>query len=149
MSYLNRHVLCGIYASSYRKPSFDEVSLVFIYNPSLNFNTPKNTILLPTTSSGIYNFTVDWGDNKTSFIRDWNDTSCLHVYPNETPRIIQIKGIFTQLKVIYNNLSYIEILQWGVNNYTYFNETWKSCANLKNTALDKINTELVTSFKGA
>lgn len=56
---------------------------------------------IPTTSLGIYDCTVDWGDLSTSEITSWDDPDTTHYYSVGGEYIITITGTFTA--VYFNN----------------------------------------------
>ncbi|MBD3195441.1 MAG: BspA family leucine-rich repeat surface protein [Candidatus Lokiarchaeota archaeon] len=103
----------------------------------------SSQIRLPLMSTGIYNFTVEWGDGKNNKISIWNDTATTHNYATPGIYNINISGFIKGW--CFNNqgdkLKILEILQWGclqlgnTPDGKYFN----GCENLNLTATDNLN----------
>jgi surface protein len=130
--------------------SVDPNSFVSVWNTELNSDgsSESNQINLPLHSSGTYNFHVDWGDENSNEITDWNQPEVTHTYSNPGIYTIVITGELKGWR--FNNegdrLKIIEILQWGNmslgNNYAYF----YGASNLQLTAIDAPDLTGTTSF---
>ena len=92
-------------------------SVTFTIN---SFNTvwiagTGQTIVLPLTASGTYNFVVTWGDGKSNYITTANHTSASHQYTTAGSYTINIAGIINGWRFDYGgshgDLKYIT--QWG------------------------------------
>ena len=72
-------------------------------------------IRLPLESSGIYNFTVDWGDGTNNTITSWKQTEVTHTYESDGVYTLAMEGTIVGWR--FNNggdrLKIIEISQWG------------------------------------
>ena len=65
-------------------PVYDFVTTWFVSS-----STP---ITLPLISSGIYSFTVDWGDGNTNFINTWDSPQATHTYSANGNYTVTISG---------------------------------------------------------
>lgn len=104
-----------------------------------NAGTSSSTqITVPTTSTGTYNCTVNWGDGTSSRITTWNDAAWTHTYPVAGTYKVSISGIFTGIR--FNNLGdrrkILNISQWGVSKFTSQDSLFTGCSNLTITATD-------------
>lgn len=101
----------------------------------------NNQITLPLESSGIYDFTVDWGDGTRSRITAYNQTEVTHTYAIVGTYTVKISGTIQGFRFNNNGdkLKLLEIKKWGNlrlgNNAYYF----KGCTNLIITATDILN----------
>lgn len=123
-----------------------------------NAGTSSSTqITIPTSSTGTYNCTVDWGDGNTNTITTWNDAAWTHTYSVAGTYTVKFYGTFNG--IVFNNggdrLKLLSITQWGTNfrvgttQGTYF----YGCANLVlSSVADKLNlsgtTVLDSMFRG-
>ena len=57
--------------------------------------SPNDTVILPLTSDGSYNFDVDWGDSNRDNITGYNQSEVTHKYSNTGIYEIRIKGDIT------------------------------------------------------
>ncbi|MFT4312330.1 MAG: hypothetical protein ACMXYF_03810, partial [Candidatus Woesearchaeota archaeon] len=97
-------------------------------------------VRLPLTSSGVYNFTVDWGNGVVEHITHWEDA--IHTYASPGVYTITINGTIDGFR--FNNggdrLKLLEISSFGTlrlgNAGSYFSGT----TNLNITATDILNT---------
>ena len=75
----------------------------------------NTTIVLPLSSTGTYNFTVDWGDGSSNTITAWNDANKTHVYAAGGTKTLTITGTLTGW--VFNNTGdkrkITNISQWG------------------------------------
>ena len=56
------------------------------------YSSASNQITLPLNSSGVYNFSVDWGDSSTNTITSWNQAEVTHTYASPGQYTITISG---------------------------------------------------------
>lgn len=115
-----------------------------------NAGSATKTIVIPTSSSGTYGCTVDWGDGTTSNISTYNDSAWTHVYASTGTYIIKIYGTFNGM--VFNNggdkLKLLTVTKWGSNfrlgttQGGYFN----GCANLTIPATDILILNGTTSL---
>ena len=82
--------------------------------------SPDNTIVLPLTSDGSYDFYVDWGDGNRDNITGYNQTEITHQYSNTGIYEIRIRGGITgwQFNNVGDDDKIIEISQWGPIRFT-------------------------------
>ncbi len=107
----------------------------------------SNSITLPLTSTGTYNFVVDWGDGSTDTITEWDQAETVHAYASGGIYIIKIKGIINGWKFYYagDYLKFTKILNWGsfvISN----NEMFGGCENLTSIEALDVPTITTTSF---
>jgi len=121
-----------------------------------NAGSATKTIVIPTSSSGVYACTVDWEDGKTDYITTYNSASWTHVYSNTGTYTVKIYGRFSG--IFFNNagdrLKILTIEKWGhdfrlgVSQGSYFS----GCANLTIKATEILNllgtTSLASTFNG-
>ena len=119
-----------------------------------NAGTSGSTqITIPTSSVGIYDCVVDWGDGTTSKITTYDDAAWTHTYPSSGTYIVKIYKTFSG--IVFNNggdrLKILNISQWGnkfrlgVGQGVYL----YGCANLTITAKDQLNLRGTISFSSA
>lgn len=128
-------------------------------------STANNQIRLPLISTGVYKFTVNWGDNTTDNITVWNQAETTHTYAAPGTYTVTITGFikgwdfsgFVILPAIPNNdrRKLLSITQFGcLEIVTYTNLATTSgafyqCINLNLTAvLDQPNFKNCTSTAG-
>lgn len=104
--------------------------------------------MLPLTSSGTYNFNVDWGDGSNNTITIWNDPAVTHTYGSPGQYTIVITGVCIgwQYANTGDKLKILNISNWGSLNFGTGNSFFSGCNNLTVTATDVINLDGVTSF---
>ncbi|MFX1236125.1 MAG: BspA family leucine-rich repeat surface protein [Promethearchaeota archaeon] len=124
-----------------------------IWDTRLPGESDINQIKLPLESSGMYNFTVDWGDGTENLITRWRQSEVTHTYSRRGVYTVNITGIIVGWR--FNNggdrLKLLEITQWGClrlgNSGSYFS----GCENLIVTASDALDlmgtTNLFQAFK--
>lgn len=112
----------------------------------------SSQVRLPLLSSGIYNFTVDWGDLTNDTITIWNQDEVTHNYESEGLYTLRITGIIIGWRfALYGDLLKIaEIQQWGSLQLGNLGEYFSGCYNLELTAIDNLNltgtTKLFQAF---
>lgn len=103
-------------------------------------STANNQIKLGTTSTGIYNFVVEWGDGLSDTITTYNQPETTHTYAAGAGTYeITITGVCIkwQWAAAVDKLKLIEISNWGGTNLTINNNTaFFGCTNLVVTATD-------------
>ena len=116
-------------------------------------SSDSHHIELPLEPTGIYSFTIDWGDNFKDTITSYSGTVD-HYYFSTGVYFINITGVLIGWR--FNNggdrLKICEIRQWGSlrlgNSGSYF----YGCTNLQIMASDKLNltgtTSLYQAFRG-
>ncbi|NER11864.1 BspA family leucine-rich repeat surface protein [Leptobacterium flavescens] len=110
-------------------------------------------IRLPLVSSGVYDFTVDWGDGSSGRLTDFQQTDQkTHTYSEAGTYTISISGEINGWSFGFpdgeSRSEIIEINSWGPlrlgsRTSMHFN----GCNNLRITAPDLLNTSEVTSFR--
>ncbi len=78
----------------------------------------NNQITLPLVNGGMYNFTVNWGDDNTDTITSWNQAQKTHTYSSAGTYTVSIKGTIIGFNFNWggdkNKLT--QISQWGPLN---------------------------------
>lgn len=104
-------------------------------------SSTSTQIKLPLSSTGTYNFLVEWGDGSSNIITNWNDATTTHTYSVAGTYTVKIKGVCTGW--VFNNtgdrLKLLSITQWGplilgTNQTNYF----YGCANLTLTSVTDV-----------
>lgn len=125
-------------------------------------STANNQIRLPLISTGVYKFTVNWGDSTTDNITVWNQAETTHTYAAPGTYTVTITGFikgwdFSEFVATPNNdrRKLLSITQFGcLEIVTYTSLTTASgafyqCINLNLTAvLDQPNFKNCTSTAG-
>jgi surface protein len=114
-------------------------------------SSTSTQIQLPLVPTGIYNFTVYWGDGKYDIITDWNNSSKTHSYGSAGTYYIQIKGLINgwSFNGAGDCLKILCILNW--NNFQLGNigSYFAGCTNLQINASDLINLTETTNMSYA
>lgn len=121
-------------------------------------SSASTQVKLPLISTGVYNFTVDWGDGNSDVISVWNQAEVTHTYVSSGTYTISING--TCKRFGFNNtgdrLKLMKINSWGsLSLYTNqgFGAFW-GCANLTLSNVSDVpdlsytGTSLSTLFRG-
>lgn len=118
-----------------------------------NAGSATKTIVIPTSSTGTYACTVDWGDGTTNYMTTYNDAAWTHVYANAGTYTVKIYGKF--VGIVFNNsgdrLKILNISKWGpdfrlgTTQGFYF----YGCSNLIITATDILNMSGTTIMNSA
>ena len=103
----------------------------------------NDQIILPTVSSGTYNYNVDWGDgNIDSNITTWDDVRNTHTYASAGTYSVVISGTFDGVSVISDKLKLLSIDFWKNINLGSGNACFNGCGNMD------INTDSVPLLSG-
>ena len=110
------------------------------------------TIVMPTSSTGSYACSVDWGDGQSDYITAYNAAAWTHLYAAAGNYTVKIYGKFIGFVVnnLGDKLKLINISTWGtdlrvgVTQGSYFS----GCSNLTISATNALNTSLVTNMLG-
>lgn len=128
-------------------PLMQDTSLVTSWNTE-NAGSATKTVVIPTSSSGSYGCTVDWGDGSTSNISTYNDSAWTHVYASTGTYTIKIYGKFASF--FFNNtgdrLKILTLTKWGRLSFGGIAAIFRGCANLLITATDTPITGRAESF---
>lgn len=93
---------------------------------------------LPLSSSGTYDFSIDWGDGNSDNITVWNQAETTHTYSSAGTYTIKITG--TIQKWSFNGtqdpLKFLEVSSWGPLNLTSSSKCFFGCSNFTCTATD-------------
>jgi surface protein len=129
---------------------FSDQSFVSTWKTDNAGTSGGTQITIPTSVTGTYSCTVDWGDGKTNFISTYNDSAWTHTYSIAGTYTVKIYGKF--VGIYFNNggdrLKLINISKWGyqfrlgTNQGNYF----YGCSNLTITATDILNTKGTTAL---
>ena len=103
--------------------------------------SPNDTVILPLTSDGSYNFDIDWGDGNRDNITGHNQSEVTHQYSNTGIYEIRIKGNITGWQ--FNNGGdddkILDISEWGPIRFTTGNSSiFRGCSALDVTATDTL-----------
>jgi surface protein len=114
-----------------------------------NAGTSTSTqITLPLSSSGSYNFLVDWGDYTQNTITAYNDAANTHTYATAGTYTVTITGTITGW--YFNNtgdrLKMLSLTSWGPFKFGTVTSAFFGAANLVITATDSPNLTGTTSF---
>lgn len=111
----------------------------------------NNQISLPLVENGIYNFTVDWGDETQDSISAWDDAKKTHTYTTPGVYTVVIEGDFMgwsfQNEGAKNKLR--EIIHWGDILFGDTTGQFHGCTSLKITATDTPNLSKTKSLQSA
>ncbi len=111
------------------------------------FNLSKS-IALPITSTGTYDFIVDWGDGTTEHITSYSESNRSHLYSEAGRYTVKIDGLIQgwQFRGTGNAQKILAINNWGSlqlgNDGSYF----KNCSNLVLNATDTLDTSDITDM---
>lgn len=105
-------------------------------------SSTSTQVKLPLLSSGVYNFTVDWGDGSAiDTITTWNNAKVTHTYSSSGIYTVKITGVINGWK--FNNtgdrLKLKEISKFGSLNIND-ERAFSQCPNLVITASDTLGT---------
>jgi len=112
-------------------------------------SSSSTQVALPLTSTGSYNFTVNWGDGTSNTITTWNDSNKTHTYAAAGTYTLNITGTITGF--YFNNsgdrLKLTQISQWGsLKLGTTEGSYFYGAANLTVTATDLLDLTGTTSL---
>ena len=111
--------------------------------------SPNDTVILPLTSDGGYNFDVDWGDGNRDNITGYNQSEATHKYSNTGIYEIRIKGDITgwQFNDTGDDDKILDISEWGPLRFTTGNiQIFRGCRHLDITATDTLVLPVNTQF---
>jgi surface protein len=105
-------------------------------------------ITLPLVETGVYNFTVDWGDSTSHSITTWNDPNITHTYPAPGLYTVKITGIFEGFRFNFtgDRLKLLEVSEWGALTIGVHDAAFAGAANLVVTASDLLDLSGTTSL---
>ena len=104
------------------------------------------TITLPLTNSGEYDFVVDWGDSTSDTITTWNQAERTHTYATAGTKTISILGIMTEFRFegLGDKDKFRDVSQWGGIYWSDFRDMFEGCSNLTISATDAPDLRAVT-----
>jgi len=112
----------------------------------------SNQITIPTTSSGIYNCLVEWGDGNDDTITTFNDPAWTHTYSIAGTYPVKITGIFRGFRFndTGDKLKLLNISEWGILQFAADNaQFFYGCKNLTITATDIPDLSGITNMESA
>ncbi|WP_299114089.1 BspA family leucine-rich repeat surface protein [uncultured Winogradskyella sp.] len=123
-------------------PTCGLISEPFIttWNTDISGTSNSSSIIIPTFTGEVYNYTVLWGDGTLDEGLTGNAT---HEYA--TPGVYEVKiyGDFPRIdfnsSTSANRAKIIEVTNWGINEWTTMENAFFDCGNLNITALDVPN----------
>ena len=108
----------------------------------------SQTLTLPLTSAGTYAFTVDWGDDSTSYINAYNQAEVTHTYDVAGIYNLSVTGTIQGWR--FNNAGdrtkLLLISQWGDLQLGNEGGYFYGCSNLQVDATDSPNLALTTNL---
>lgn len=111
---------------------FPASAFVTTWDTTRSGTSNPDQITLPLNSSGIYNFTVQWGDGTSDTITSHLDPEVTHTYPSSGTYQVVIQGILD--KWYFNNggdkLKVMSVDQWGDLVYSEYFRSWSGCENV-------------------
>ncbi len=106
-------------------------------------------VRLPLTSSGEYDFTVDWGDSTTDHITAWDQDESNHTYASAGTYNISIHG--TIIGFVFSGggdrNKITDIIQWGDLRLGPSSGHLRGASNLRISATDILNLSGTTSLE--
>ena len=89
-------------------------SFLTTWNTSEPGISASNEIQLPLRDSGVYNFTVEWGDGTSDKIMAWDQAETTHQFSSSGTYSINITGTIRGWKMFEGDAEkLLEISQWG------------------------------------
>ncbi|TFH28183.1 MAG: BspA family leucine-rich repeat surface protein [Promethearchaeota archaeon] len=123
---------------------------VSVWNTSLfgGGSTPADSVRLPLTSAGRYDFEVDWGDTKSDSITANDQAEVTHNFTIPGVYTITISGFIEgwQFNSGGDRLKIVEISQWGCLNLGNSGGYFYGCQNLNLTTTDSLNLTGTTNL---
>jgi surface protein len=133
--------------------SADLSSFISVWDTTLtsNASSETNQVKLPLEASGIYDFTVNWGDGNSDTITNWAQAEVTHNYSSTGVYEVIITGTIVGWRFNYggDKLKLIEISQWGNLNLGNSDSYFQGCTNLNLTTTDILNLTETTSLYSA
>ena len=113
-------------------------------------SSTSTQIKLPLEYKGTYDFTVDWGDNTSNHITEYDQIEVTHTYESEGIYTLIINGtlIGWQFDDEGDKLKLLEISQWGDLNFGNSGYYFYGCENLVLTAVDAPDLNNTTVLYG-
>lgn len=114
-------------------------------------SSDRLTVTLPLTSTGEYNFIVDWGDGTTSTrITAYDDAQNTHTYIANGEYTIKLTGVLTELQFEGTKLAtYLKSITKCDLGFTTLKDMFKGCTNLSSLPDGMFNVALnVTDASG-
>ncbi|TNE97042.1 MAG: BspA family leucine-rich repeat surface protein, partial [Deltaproteobacteria bacterium] len=112
----------------------------------------NETITLPLTNTGTYNFTVDWGDGTPiQTITTWNQAETTHTYVAAGTYTVTMSGTATEWRsfLAASASKLIQVQNLGDMGWTNLSSAFDGCSNLTSFAGGKTNlvTTMLNMFK--
>lgn len=104
-------------------------------------SSTSNQIKLPLTASGVFNFSVDWGDGTSNQITLYNQAEITHTYGTSGTYTLTIKGTINGFRFgnTGDRLKIMSVQRWGCLRLTN-NAVFDGCSNLTLiTVIDVLN----------
>ena len=106
------------------------------------------TVTLPCEDDGVFNATIDWGDDTTSTITTFDDVDLSHVYATAGDHAITIVGTFPN--IIFNNaadkLKLISVENLGFMGWTTMQSAFSGCSNMTSFKAGNTDTSAITGL---
>ena len=127
-----------------------EAALLFDTNNTTQGSSLDNQLVLPLTSTGLYDFVVDWGDGQIDYINHFKSLKRLHTYTTPGQYTVTIKGKFRGWKFdnLGDRLKLLEIVNLGALNLGEAGNFW-GCSNLIDISDDFVfvNSDISNIFR--
>jgi len=100
----------------------------------------SDTFILRCGNTGVYNATIDWGDDTTSEITTYNDADLTHVYAAGGVKTITVTGTLPWINVsnFGDRYKWTTIEQWGDVGTLSMQRTFYGCRNMTVNATDHL-----------
>jgi surface protein len=111
-------------------------------------SSASNQVTLPLSTSGTYNFTVNWGDGTSDTITAHNQAEVTHTYAASGTYEVEILGTLTHFQ--FNNSGdkkkILDVIQWGTVVFSDMSNMFYGCTNLVMSATDEPDLSGITSM---
>jgi surface protein len=144
---VGRVALCDPFCETCGLPAFTECSTAFV--TAWRTTGAGETIILPLTSSGVFNFAVNWGDGSSDArVTTYNDPRVTHSYSTAGTYTVTITGSINGFG--FNNLGdktkIVDVQQWGSVGLGNGGGYFYGCNQLTMTATDSPDLSSVVTL---
>ena len=131
-------------------------AFISVWDTTLSGASEDDQIQLPLDSSGIYDFTVDWGDGVQDTVTDWEQPEVTHTYDEPGVYTVRIEGQLEGWRFSDGHFSsyrdarkLVGIEQWGVLRLGDTGGAFEGASNLEEiTATDTLDLTNTTTLAG-
>jgi surface protein len=114
--------------------------------------SPSTSITLPLTSTGNYNFIVNWGDSTSGIVNTWNSPQASHTYSSAGTYIITITGTIDgwSFNASSSARNIYSVTSWGQLKLGNNGSNFYGCSNLDlSTVIDVLDLTGVNNLQRA